>query len=143
MRWTPPSFGRSRCRSCSRIGIYCCAASTEGVGDLWQVKQRVLAAKADGDPFLRLLPLWHCAQPPLTWGTSIPIGPFETCSNGTGWQSRQDNAAAFTVFFRESTARCRIWENATGSIRFKVMMISAVGIGSSENPKPMPQPVKN
>jgi hypothetical protein len=39
----------------------------EGIaGDLWHVKQRVVAAKAGGMPSLRFRPLWHWAQAPLS-----------------------------------------------------------------------------
>ena len=123
-------------------GIYRGISPAESAGDLWHVRQRVFAAKADGILSLRFCPLWHCAHPLLSWGTSIPIEPFEERSNGTGWQSLQENPVTFKVFFGESTARCRTCENATGSIRFKVMMISAVGIGLSGNSEPKQQPVK-
>ncbi len=119
--------------------IYCGADSAESPGGLWHVRQRVFAAKAAGVPPRRFFPLWQCAQPPLSWGTSIPTGPLETRSNGTGWQSLQESFAVFEAV-SEPAPRCRTCENATGSMRFKTMRISVAGIGLSGNSAPMRQP---
>jgi hypothetical protein len=59
-------------------------------------------------------------------------GPFAIRSKNAGWQSPQEKPVGFDVFLGDSTPRWRTWENATGSMRFNVMTMSAAGMWHAE-----------